>query len=125
MVLVPADDPAVNPPDPSIVPLPLVTDHVGVKATVFPWASFPTAVNCRVPELETVSLAGATAMLAGVLPPPGPVGGPFSLAQWMENIATAVVPATTRQTALRSEVDMAHTKRSCSARPRSFEQIWS
>jgi hypothetical protein len=107
-VAVPGAVPAVKSPELVMVPLPLVTDHVGVKETVFPWASFPTAVNCRVPEMERVSLAGATVMLASApLPPDTPVGGAFCLAQRMESIPAAVAPATTRQTVRRSEGDMA------------------
>jgi hypothetical protein len=115
-VAVPGEAAAVNIPAGVIVPSPLATDHVGVIATGFPAASRPIAVNCRVPEAERVSLTGAITMLASVPPPPDTPVGTFCLEQWMENIAAAVAPATTRQRALRSEGDIANVTRSCSAR---------
>lgn len=80
-VVVPGVAAAVNNPVEVIVPAPLATDHVGVIATTFPAASRAVAVNCIVPEVARVSLAAETTMLAGAPPPPGPEGGPLSLAQ--------------------------------------------
>src|SRR2546423_4668920 len=97
MVAVSGEAGAVNIPAGVMVPPPLATDHVGVIATGFPVASKPIAVNWRVPEVGRVSLAGATAMLAGAPPPPDtPVGGAFCLAQRMENIPAAVTPTKKR-----------------------------
>src|SRR3954470_6966557 len=126
MVAVSGEAGAVNIPAGVMVPSPLATDHVGVIATGFPAESRPIAANCRVPEVGRVSVAGATVMLVSVpLLPDTPVGGAFSLVQWMENIAAALAPATTRPTALCSEGDMVKTLAgSCSARPRP-RKTWS
>jgi hypothetical protein len=61
----PAAVPAVNRPLVSIVPPAAATDHTRLgSATTLPCASFPTAVNCCVPPVVRVIVAGVTAMVA-------------------------------------------------------------
>jgi hypothetical protein len=62
---VPAVVPAVNNPVAALmVPPPAVTDHTGVIATTFPFASRPTAVYCWVPLIGIVPGFGVTVIVA-------------------------------------------------------------
>ena len=64
MMVVSGDVAAVNSPELVIVPLPLMTDHVGVNATTLPAASFPVAVNRTVSDTATLAGLGRTVIAA-------------------------------------------------------------
>ena len=64
LMKVPGTAPAVNSPPLVIAPPPATTDQVGARATMFPLASFPTAVNCCVPLIGRLAGFGVTVMLA-------------------------------------------------------------
>ena len=62
-VKVAGEVPAVNRPELLMVPPPLSTDQVGEIVTVAPEKSLPTAVNCCVAPLTSVTGFGATTIV--------------------------------------------------------------
>jgi hypothetical protein len=58
------DDVAVNSPPVVMLPIPPVTDQMGVKETALLLASLPAALNCCVEPAANVVEVGVTAMLA-------------------------------------------------------------